>query len=196
MIEAQADVDEWLEGATPDHREVGVCLDRALISRQVEIEEKLADLAQVKGATLAEGGDRKQTEAALQAELDQLLAEIKSKTRTLIFRGIGWGPWRDLQAKHSPDPAQAETFEKAVQFAWMPHALRTLTFNASTFWPAAMAASCDELTPAQARKLIELLPVGVVDRITNALLAVNMGGDADPFAQGVGSEPPPRTEKK
>lgn len=190
----------WLAEATPDRREVGVCLDRALLSRLQVAEARLGEVQKAPKPPegkrmLAEGRERLENEASLQAEVDQLRAEVKAKTRTLVFEGIGWGAWRDLMAKHPPDPEQAEVFEKAVRLAYVPFSLRALAFNAQTFWPAAISASCPELTEDQAATLLELVPAGVFDRIQAAVLAVNGGGAADPFALGV-SERAPATARR
>ena len=189
-------IDEWLESATPDEREVGICLDRALVSRLGQAEERLAELRKGSKGSKMLGAEE---EPALQAEVDQLREAVKAKTRVLLFKGIGYGPWRELIAKHPPDDQQDELFELAVRKAWLPNAIRALAFDAETFVPAAVSASCPELKPQQVRTLLRKAPTGVVDRIWAAVLEVNHGGAADPFANGLGarsSDPAPATEQR
>ena len=191
-------VDEWLEEATPDVREVGVCLDRTLVSRLAIAESRLAELEKErKGRRML--GPEGEEETALLAEADQLKEAVKAKTRVLRFEGIGYGAWRDLIAKHPPDADQDEVFEKAVRRAYLPAAIRALQFNSESFVPAATAATCPELNIHQVKTLLRKAPTGVVDRIWAAVLEVNHGGAADPFAYGVSdraSERAPATAKR
>lgn len=169
-------LDRWLEEATPDRREVQVCFDRALLSRLDQAKARHIEIATNKML-----GDEEKV--ALRAEIEQLQAEVKDKTRTFVFEGIGWGQWRKLVAAHPPSPDQAEVFQRAIALSLLPRGFGEIEVDETTFVPAAMAASCKEpgLTPEQALTMIEKLPTGVIDRLWEAVLRVNHAGKDDPF---------------
>lgn len=179
---------EWIAEATPDRREVPVCFDRRLLF-QLDAAVKRRDHA---AASEVKGGKTlsiSEEEKALQAEVDDLEAKVSAKMRILVFEGLGWGPWRELLSQHPPSDDQAEVFSRAVQLGYTPHALINIGYNAETFHPAAIAASCTDpgITEEQARGFYEEvpgkggLPPGVLDRIWTAVLEVNTGGGKDPF---------------
>jgi hypothetical protein len=179
---------EWLAEATPDRREVPVCLDRRLVSRLVQVRRRVEEI-EAEGKTLGKSEDRK--------ELEELEEQVRAKTRTLVFDGIGWGAWRQLLAKHPPAKDQVETFERAVQLGFMPHAIQNIGFNAETFVPAAIAASAAEptITPEEAADFLAAAPAGVLDRVWAAVLEVNLAGADDPFVPAV-SDGARRTVKR
>ena len=172
-----------MQEATPDRREVRICLDRRLVSRQIQLRKTIARRAEEQGKTLGHSVDERQ-------ELAEVEALIEAKTRTLVFEGLGWGRWRDLMAKHPPAKDQAETFERAIKLAFMPENVGSMAFNAETFVPAAVAASAVE-PPVSVEEVVELLhrgPPGVIDRIWAAVLEVNLAGSDDPFVGEVASD--------
>lgn len=175
-------IEQWLAEATPERREVQVCFDRALLSRLDAATKRLDHAAASEpkdGKTLAVSPEEK----ALRKEVAALEAAIGEKTRTLVFEGLGWGPWRELLAQHPPTEDQAKVFQRAVELAYMPHSIVNVGFNAETFVPAAIVATCKEpgITLEQAAKLLRESPPGVIERIWTAVLAVNTAGGADPF---------------
>lgn len=175
-------IDRWLEEATPDRETVGVCFDRALLARLREAQDELAEARKAADGVL--GSDEV---TRLRAEVDALEAEVRDKTRTFTFESIGWGRWRSLLADHPPESDQDGVFRRAVDLSLLPLSLRDLSFNETTFIPAAIAASCSEpsdLTPKAAMQMIETLPTGVIGRIWSAVLKVNHEGQDDPFARG------------
>lgn len=178
--------DQWLDEATPDEREVVVCFDRALLSRLDKARRELEELkAEGQGALGNAHPDK-------QAEVDQIEAAVAAKQRPLVFTGLGWGAWRDLLAKHPPKAEQGEVFAQAVKLLFMPHSIVNLGYHAETFVPAAISASCSSpgITVPQAQTMLRKAPPGVLDRIWNAVLEVNLGGNDDPFVRSPnGSEP-------
>jgi hypothetical protein len=188
-------LEEALEEATPRESRLGVCFDGKLVSRYEHARRRLAARG---GATMLGDVER----LALEDEVKQLEAEVADKTRVFVFESIGWGPWRDLVAKHPPDVDQQEVFVRAVGLAFLPPGLREIDVNLPTFVPAAMAASCVEpgMTVEQAEKVLgkaAKLPGGVIDRFWAAVSEANLGGTADPFADGViGSDSRPASTKR
>ena len=169
----------WLEESTPDRREVTVCFDRRLVSALIRAQE---DLKFAQGA--GDGMLEKAPElGALEDDVAELSAQVRARSRTLAFEGIGWGRWRDLIAKNPPDVDQAATFARATQLGYMPHAVENLVYNAATFIPAAIAASCADpgMTVDEATRLLDTLPPGIVERIWTAVLDANLAGASDPF---------------
>jgi hypothetical protein len=172
-------IESWFEEITPDRREVSVCLDRRLVSALI-VAKKAAE-------TSAEGGPKmlgKDPEIeALEMRVLELEDAIRSKSRTLVFEGLGWGRWRDLLAKHPPEADQADVFARAVQLGFMPHAVENIGYNAETFVPDAIVASCIEptITIHEATTLLRKSPPGVLERIWTAVLEVNLAGGSDPF---------------
>jgi hypothetical protein len=176
-----SELSAWLDEATPERREVPVCFDRRLLSDLAKAKEALLeDTEPANEPTL--GGVSATSEA--RERVAELTEQIRAKTRIFVFEGLGWGPWRALMAKHPPAPDQAETFARAVQLAFMPHAVENIGYDAETFVPAAIAASCVEpgITEAEARRLLDSAPPGVLERIWTAVLEVNLAGGSDPFA--------------
>jgi hypothetical protein len=183
-------ITEWLDEATPERREVKVCFDRRLLSQLdsaerdlTAIEADIDPLDDTEGnRVLGEGVNEPLTEA--KARVAELTAQVRDKTRTLAFEGVGWGKWRELIAANPPAEDQDGIFKRAVQLAYLPHALINIGFNAETFVPAAIVASCVEpgLSLDDAKKLLDQSPPGVLDRIWAAVLEVNTAGNKDPFS--------------
>lgn len=169
---------EWMEEATPDRREVRICLDRRLVSRQIELRKLIErrDQDKVLGQSVKE-----------RQELAEVDKQVESKTRAIVVEGLGWGRWRALMAKHPPAKDQAETFARAVRLAFMPETVGSMTFNAETFVPAAIAASAVEpqITAEEVTELLDKAPPGIIDRIWVAVLEVNLAGSDDPFVGAV-----------
>jgi hypothetical protein len=167
-------ITEWLEDTTPDRREVTICMDRRLVSELVAAKDRLK-------AASSEGMLGSTPEA--RAEVDRLAEEVRAKSKTLVFEGLGWGAWRELVAKHPPAPDQASTFAAAVRLGFMPHVLENIGYNAETFIPAAIAASCAEpgMSAHEANTLLRKAPAGILERLWAAVLEVNLGGGEDPF---------------
>lgn len=169
---------DWLEESTPDRREVPVCFDRRLLSQLVAAK----DAQQAAKDGLAGMLGNVEHEAAREL-VTALEAKVREKERLLVFEGIGWGAWRDLIAKHPPQHDQAETFLRAVQLGFMPHAVENIAFDAETFVPAAISASCISpgITIPQANTLLRQQPSGVIERVWAAVLEANLSGGDDPF---------------
>lgn len=172
---------EWLDESTPDRREVTVCFDRRLVSELVQAKSQLKE-AREQDAGMLSGSDDVRELTARVSELEEL---IRAKSRTMAFEGIGWGPWRDLLAKHPPADDQASTFSRAVELAFMPHAVENIGYNAETFIPAAIAATCVEpgISVHQAATLLRKAPPGVIERLWTAVLESNLSGADDPFVR-------------
>lgn len=163
---------EWLEKeATPERREVPLCLDRRLLGRLVQLRKAEKDEPKMLGR------DR--------SEIEQVEREVAAKTHVVVIEGLGWGRWRDLEAQYPPEPDQLDTFKRAVQLGYMPHALENLRFDAEGFVPAAISACAvdPKITIEEAREFLEspAVPPGVIDRLWSAVLEVNFGGQDDPF---------------
>ncbi len=178
-------IEQWLDEATPERRTVKVCFDRGLLSRYAEAQEELDGLPEEGDpieSTLGEGSFERRRE--LDAVVKHLGEEVKSKTRELVFEGVGWGKWRELISDNPPAEDQDGVFKRAVQLGFMPHAIINVGFNAETFIPAAIVASCVEpgLSSDEARQLLDKSPPGVLERIWTAVLEVNTGGGKDPFS--------------
>lgn len=189
-------IDQWLAEATPERREVQVCFDRTLLSR-LDAAQKRLDLVM--------GGQPEKTlgvteeETTVRADLAEVSEEVRSKTRTLVFEGLGWGAWRELLSKHPPSKDQADVFRRAVELAFMPHSIVNIGFNAETFVPAAMSASCTEpgITLKQAETMLRKAPPGVLERLWTAVMEVNTAGGDDPFVSPNGaSAAAPASAKK
>lgn len=173
-------IDQWLEEATPRRVEVPVCFDGILLSRLEQAKARLVDL----GSTGMLGDEQ---QLGLKVEIEQLEAEVREKTRLFVFEGIGWGRWRDLVSKHPPQTDQTEVFQRAIELALLPASLRDLDVNEQTFVPAALVMTCVEpgiADTAEALRLLESIPTGVVDRIWAGVMKVNHGGQNDPFVKG------------
>lgn len=183
----------WLKEATPERREVTVCFDRGLLSRMEAKRKRLKELEA--NATGMLGGDAERD--ALATELEELEQQVRDRSRRLVFEGLGWGRWRDLLAKHPPTPEAPEVFEQAIALAYMPQSIRHVGWNAETFAPAAIAASCVEpgITEDEAREFLTSFPAGVIERIWSAVLEVNLTGTDDPFV-GLASDRVPATARK
>ena len=170
-------IEHWLEEATPDRREVSVCFDRRLLSELVAARAELGAVEDTK--MLGKTPERE----SLELRVVELEDAVRSKQRALVFEGLGWGPWRDLIAKHPPEAEQASVFAQAVQLGFMPHSLENVGYNAETFVPAAISASCVEpgISVHEASTLLRKAPPGVIERIWTAVLEVNVAGGSDPF---------------
>jgi hypothetical protein len=171
-------VTDWLEEITPDRREVSVCLDRRLVSDLVMAKQEL-DAIDDGAKTLAKAPRAQE----LERKVTDLEDAVRSKSRTFVFEGLGWGRWRDLISKHPPSDEQASVFAQAVQLGFMPHAVENIGYNAGTLVPAAISASCIEpgISDHEASTLLRKAPPGVIERIWTAVLEVNIAGGNDPF---------------
>src|SRR5690606_6144443 len=117
--------------------------------------------------TLDEAVADDQVRAAARRVLDAQQALAEAENLELVFRCIPWRQWRELVDQHPP--SEQDTKEA-------PH-LRP-EFNADTFWPAAMAASCVSpgMTVAEAEQLREVLPRDKWWEIVGVVSKVNVGG--------------------
>jgi hypothetical protein len=171
---------DWLDEATPRQARVPVCFDGELLSRLEE-----AKARSVEASLQPMLGDEKKMEA--RAEVEELEAEVKAKTRVFVFSSIGWGRWRDLVSKHPPRPEAADIFEQAVEMKLLPRGFSELETDETTFVPAVLVATCVEpgiASTGEAMKLLESVPTGIVSRIWDGILKVNHGGMQDPFVEG------------
>jgi len=170
----------WMQEATPDRKELKVCFDRRLLSDLAQARARLDARTTAASGTLGQPSQKE-----LRREIEELEKQIQSKLRTVAFEGLGWGAWRDLLAKHPPAADQADTFRRAVELLFMPHAVQNVGFNAETFIPAAISACCVEpgITETEAMSFLKTMPSGVVERVWSAVLEVNHAGAADPFAE-------------
>ena len=175
----------WLEEATPERREVQVCFDRGLLSQVKAAEARLDATVADRGSML--GATEEETE--LKEHLDELKDAVRSKTRTLVFEGLGWGRWRELIAAHPPTEDQDDVFKRAVKLGFMPHAVVNIGYNAETFVPAAIVASCTEpgISLHEAETMLRKAPPGVLERVWTAVLEVNTAGGDDPFVSPNGA---------
>jgi hypothetical protein len=151
-------VDSWLEEASSHTVTERICFDRALVGELEDLQRQLAD--ESKGLL--------QSPPELAERVEALKASVAEKTREFIFGSIGRTAWRELLSENPPTEEQLESIG------------RGLDHNPEEFPYAAMAASCQEpgLTVAQAKKLSDVLPTGVFDRVWAACLAANIvGGD-------------------
>ena len=173
----------WLDEATPDRREVTVCLDRRLLSQLVTAKAELKEAQEQSEGMLGKA----EPVTALEARISELEDAVRERSKTLIFDGLGWGAWRELVAKHPPADDQAEVFARAVGLAFMPHAVENVGYNAETLVPAAISASCSDpgISVHEADTLLRKAPPGVIERIWTAVLEVNLGGNTDPFVAAV-----------
>ena len=172
-------ITQWLDEATPDRCEVQVCFDRRLLSELAAAKDAL------KAARDAGEGMLGGAHAEAEARVKELAEQVRGKSRTFVFEGVGWGRWRDLLAKYPQAPDQSEAFARAVQLGFMPHAVENVGYDAETFIPAAIAASCVEpgVTVEEATAFLEKMPAGVIDRLWGAVLEVNLAGSDDPFVE-------------
>ncbi len=167
------DFADYQQEATRPRKTVPVCFDRALLSELEEAEGRLRELK--------EPGMLGQAEevSALQGRVDQLRAEAKEKSRSIVFEGMGRKAWSDLLAEHPP------LAEHKLRFG------KLLDHNPETFPAAAMAASCVEpgLTLEQAQWICDELPLGIVAKVWGGCLSVNVQGGRDPFENGLATVP-------
>jgi hypothetical protein len=170
-------IENWLEETTPERREISICFDRRLLSELVAARRELEAVEDPKML-----GKTPEHES-LELRVLELEDAVRSKQRVLVFEGLGWGRWRDLLAKHPPEADQADVFARAVQLGFMPHAVENIGYNAETFVPDAISASCVEpaITIHEATTLLRKSPPGVLERIWTAVLEVNLAGGSDPF---------------
>jgi hypothetical protein len=172
-------IGDWLEEVTPDRREVSVCLDRRLVSALIVAKKAAEAATEGEAKTLGKAPELEE----LEMRVLELEDAVREKSRTLVFEGLGWGRWRDLLAKHPPEADQADVFARAVQLGFMPHAVENIGYNAETFVPDAISASCVDptITIHEANTLLRKSPPGVIERIFTAVLEVNVAGGNDPF---------------
>lgn len=180
---------EWISEATPRRATVAVCFDGNLTSRWEEAKERASRKATMLGdAELM----------AARAELEELEAEMRDKTRTFVFESIGWGRWRDLVAKHPPKEGDAEIWERAIEMKMLPRGFEDLETDETTFIPAVLVATCTEpgiASTGEAVRLLEVLHTTMVANIWAGVLRANHGGMSDPFVAGfAGSEAPQPSE--
>ena len=171
---------DWMEDATPRRARVPVCFDGDLLSRLEEAKARA-----LKSDLMPMLGDEEKM--AARAEVDELEEQVKAKTKVFIFESIGWGRWRELVAKHPPNPEAAAVFEKALEMKVLPRGFEALETDETTFVPAVLVATCVEpgiASTGEAMKLLESVPTGIVTRIWDGILKVNHGGMQDPFVEG------------
>lgn len=179
-----AEFSEWKSEATPDRASVDVWLDRRLLSEYQEAEQELekarAALGEVQDSRgegkshRMLGGEAESRVQVLEERVETLGKELRTKTLTLVFEGVGRRKWADLKAEHPPTKEQEGEFGDA------------LDVNPETFFAAAMAESCKdpELTVDDAQWMLDTLPEGECVRITMALTKVNYFGSRNPFENG------------
>lgn len=160
------DVDEFIADLEPRTAEARVLRVR------VDLRERHAALeAELKAALETDARENREPLAPQLAEqLAELEAEIEqAETVVFRFRSIGTRKWLDLLAEHPP------TKDQLRQKQGLDH-------NPLTFPVAAVAASSDEpkLTVAQARALESNLDLSEWEKIWQATLAANLGGDGSP----------------
>lgn len=160
------DFASWLAESTPDRKEVGVCFDRRLLSELAAAERELGEVP-----SAGEGKTNAMLSDPVKKRVTDLRAQVKEKTRVLAFESVGMRRWKQMLSEHPP------TEEQSLRFG------RLLDHNPETFPAVALAASCTEpgLTVEEAQRLLDELPVGVVDRIWAACLTANVAGSPDPF---------------
>lgn len=169
-----SEIDAWLDESSPHTVTEYVCFDRSLVG---ELEEAQSQLTRQSMGML-------EVPAELEKRVEKLKAQVAEKTKTFVFVSIGRTAWRKILSEHPPTPEQIEEYG------------RHQDHNPEEFPFAAMAASCKEpgLTTDQAKKLAEVLPVGVFDRLWGACLSCNLtGGDEK---KAVGTVVPLRSAKK
>lgn len=183
-------IDSWLGEATPRQATERVCLDGKLLSQLETAKARLMKVTML--------GDEEQL--TLRAEVERLEAEVRDKTHDVVFESIGWGPWRALVSKHPPSPDMVESFQKAINYAYLPEAIQAIDVHMETFVPAALAATCAEpgMTLQQAEAIVSIETGGLVGRLFGAVLDVNVvKGSKDPFVEGfIASVTPRVTERK
>jgi hypothetical protein len=172
-------IKDWLEESTPERREVQVCFDRALLSRLEAARKQLDAISLGQVEKMLGGSD----EDEAKAHVSDIEEQIRAKTRTLVFEGLGWGKWRALLSEHPPTDDQADVFKRAVDLGYLPHSIINIGFNAETFVPAAISASCTSpgISMHEAETLLRKAPPGVLERVWTAVLEVNTAGGDDPF---------------
>lgn len=181
-------ITEWQKEATPERATVGVCFDRRLLSELEAVEKELEEAEEAKSTndgmlgTSTEVTTRVKT---LEERIKTLRGEVKEKTRTIVFEGIGRLKWTDLSNEHPPSEVQKKEYPG-------------ITFDPNTFYAPAIAASCIEpgLTVGEAKWMLDTLPEAVVMRITAALEKANYFGARDPFAKGFGGTTPSAPKSK
>lgn len=155
-------IDDFLDQVEPRVVTVRVPIKGDLLERIGEISREL-------GKALREDESLNLPDRApqLQAELDQLRAEMEDNAVTFRFVGLSNRAWSELLAECPPDDK-----ERA----------QGLDFHPETFIPAAISASCtdpDGITPDKVLAMMEKLTLGVFDKIWSACLLANIGVEDD-----------------
>lgn len=169
-----SEVDSWLSETSPHTVTEHVCFDRSLVGELEEAQDQLT--RQSRGML--------EPPAELVERVESLKSKVQEKTRKFVFVSIGRTSWRKLLSENPPTQEQLDEFG------------RGLDHNPEEFPFAALAATCKEpgLTVDQAKKLADVLPVGVFDRLWGACLSANvMGGDEK---KAVGTAAPLLSVKK
>lgn len=163
---------KWQQEVSDARSSVDVCFDRELL---FAFEQAQRDAEAESGMLSAD-----------RARVEELRDQVKAKTRTLVFKSLGKGGWRRLEAQYPPTPEQIEKFGQ-------------LDHNPETFPAAAMSECCIDpgMSKTQAEWLCDTFPMAVVDRVWATVLEANLlGGDekkvatARPFDGEKRSTPP------
>ena len=169
-----SEIDAWLSETSPHTVTEYVCFDRSLVGELEEAQDQLA--RQSRGML--------EPPAELEERVKELKVQVAEKTRKFVFVSIGRTAWRQLLSENPPTQEQLDELG------------RNLDHNPEEFPFAAMSKTCKEpgLTVDDARKLSDILPVGVFDRLWTACLAANISGGDEKKA--VGTVAPLRSAKK
>lgn len=166
MSDDTFDVDAWLAELKPRTAEARVLRPRPdLRVRHAELE------AELQAAMLADHNENREPQAPVIAQqITDLEAEIEAAEVTVFrFKSLGTRGWHDLLAKHPPTKEQKRLVPNS-------------DYNPATFPAVAVAASSEapKLTLAQARALESQLDLTEFDKLWQAVLAANVGGDGLP----------------
>ena len=150
-------VDDFLGEYEAPTTEVEVCPRPELVIRHQELERRLVEAGQSSSSSLADSGSKD-----LARELQELEQEMSETARKFRFRALSRRRWRSLLAAHPP---------------LKQHKLDNFDYHPETFPVAAIAACAIEpvMTPEDAGKLEDLLPLGQFQKLWGAVLDVNLG---------------------
>lgn len=159
-----SEIQSWLDETSAHTVTEYVCFDRALVG---ELEESQDQLTRQSRGML-------EPPAELVQQVEDLKKRVAEKTRKFVFVSIGRTAWRNLLSENPPTQAQVDELG------------RGLDHNPEEFPFEALAATCKEpkLTAEDAKKLSDVLPVGVFDRLWAACLAANVKGGDEKKAVG------------
>lgn len=183
--------DDLLDGATLAEVGVDLCLNGKLRRRYEEISARIAERAaeqeaqQLPGDTRLGGGKAKVDPE--QADLDNVVAEMRQWTRTFTLRALpsdGDDGWNALYAAHPPrkDPATGKLDPRDVYGV-----------NQATFFPALLRRCMVDppMSPERWAKLDAKLSDAQFDKLATAAWTVNRRDGDIPFSPS--GSPDPRT---